>query len=329
MMRAFVQHMENTGVPTGTRNQYRSNFNAHILDAIGEVKCADLSIRSYTALMDAMTAAGDKGPTIKAVNRTLNSMVSFGEPRGYFPTENPFGTDRQRKSVFSEAMKTAARRSETPRTQIRLDHCPSRTDVEKFAVAFERAYPGFGFQLVLLAYSTGLRIGEILALRICDILDNEDGDIEISVTRQLDRHQPWPATVPPKGGRPRTTIVWDYYRWVLEDLTAKARARTGAEHGWLFPRHPSSQKAWLRYAGGLATVAATESEWGWNFHWLRHAFASVSLAPQSAGGYELELASVQRYLGHRKPSTTQDMYLVPQKEHIKNARRRTKEAPGH
>ena len=47
----------------------------------------------------------------------------------------------------------------------RLSTCPKVEDVEKYAAAFEEVYPGYGWRLVLLAFATGLRFSEVLALR--------------------------------------------------------------------------------------------------------------------------------------------------------------------
>lgn len=202
--------------------------------------------------------------------------------------------------------------------------CPTVADVERFADAFEEQYPGYGSRLVLLAYATGLRINELLALRVGDI-DLTTG--EVQVRRQLDRDQAWPATKRPKGHKTRTASLWSHYAWVAEELIADATRPGRADPGWLFPR-PRPVKHFARQVGGFATAAAVAADWPWRFHWLRHAYAATSLAPVDFGGYGLPLASVSAWLGHESESTTQDMYDARQADDTQTARRVTARRPG-
>jgi integrase len=114
---------------------------------------------------------------------------------------------------------------------------------------------------------------------------------------------------------------------VAESLVADALAREGEDHGWLFPRHRSTT-AWADQAGKLAGAAIVDSDWAWTFHWLRHGYASWSLAPQSCGGFGLDLAAVSGWLGHRKVSTTQNTYVQPQSNALATARQATAKLPG-
>ena len=68
--------------------------------------------------------------------------------------------------------------------------------VEKYAAAFEAEYPGYGYRLVLLAYATGMRICELLALRVEHVLFLKD-ETKIIVDWQLDRYEQWPAVRAP------------------------------------------------------------------------------------------------------------------------------------
>lgn len=64
----------------------------------------------------------------------------------------------------------------------------------------------------------------------------------------------------------------------------------------------------------------------WGLHWLRHGYATWSLASPDDGGYGLDLASVSRWLGHHRTSVTQDLYVSPVNDHQERARAVTKRA---
>lgn len=207
-----------------------------------------------------------------------------------------------------------------------LATCPKVLDVENYAAAFEEVYPGFGSRLVLLAFGTGLRINELLALRH-DSINLKTG--EVAVDWQLDRYSPWPARRLPKGGKSRVAILWDCYNDVAASLIEDSLAldEDDEHYGWLFPRYRSTT-AWADQAGKLAGVAKQTCDWDWTFHWLRHAYATYSMASKKSGGYKLEPVSVQNWLGHVRLSTTQDMYVERQSNDVEVARRRTHRLPG-
>jgi len=178
-------------------------------------------------------------------------VVSFGIENGYFVGDEGFACSPQRAKVTKKArIRAAAHDAEVARV-ITLDVCPTVADVMQFAAAFEVEYPGYGFRLVLLAFATGLRLCELLALR-WDSIDLVTG--AVAVNAQLDRYRAWPAVRKPKGGKTRTAEVWTCYLDVAESLVADAVAREGEDHGWLFPRHRSTT-SWAEQAGKLAGAA--------------------------------------------------------------------------
>jgi integrase len=332
--------LRRASAPEGTIRQYKSNWNTWVPDDLGDAKCHAVSLPHFTALLDHLGANDASEQTVRNVVRTLGAVVKWGYSHGYFNTAEPFGETKLLENKVKEARKRARRT--LPRTVPRAglhtgpaaaDHghhyprqlCPTVEDVEKFAVAMEAVYPGYGSRLVYMAYGTGMRFLELLALRDSAVhLDT----CEIDVVDQLDRYHPWPAVVSPKCGNPRTTIVWSCYADVADSLVADARDRdpSDPEYGWLFPRH-RSVTAWADKAGHLVHQARTECEWPWKFHWLRHAFATQSLSPRSVGGYELDPVSVQHWLGHSRLSITQDMYVERRPDDVKVAQELTRNAP--
>jgi len=92
-------------------------------------------------------------------------------------------------------------------------------DASLLAAAFEVEYPGYGFRLVLLAFATGLRICELLALR-WDSIDLATG--AVAVNAQLDRYRAWPAVRKPKGGKTRRVPLAGAVRDLLEIAARQA-----------------------------------------------------------------------------------------------------------
>lgn len=344
LMAAMVAHLREVGAPKGSLNAYRSNWNCWVPEEIRLVRCCDLTLAHWTAIFDNLNYHGAGPGVVRAVQRTLNKLIGWGINRGYLDSPTPFGDPRRRTAIAKDAIGNATRRQaeqplevsaaagaaedghELPDRDIELKHCPDWSDVEKYALAFEALYPGYGYRLVIVAYATGMRLCELLALRVENVRRGPDRT-EIDVDWQLDRYNHWPAVKLPKNDRTRPTIIWEAFWPDLESLIADALARDGAAHGWLFPPLGDSV-AWADMAGHLGTAAKEASGWKWKFHWLRHAFASVSMAPASAGGYDLDEAAVSEWLGHAKLSTTLDMYRVKPKDATRMARIQTHRHPG-
>lgn len=325
LMADLIEHRRLVGAPTGTINQYRSNWNCWVPEDVRLLPCGELQRFHWNRILDFMVEGGASKQTVKAVTRTLGAVNTFGADRGYFANESePFHTSADaRRAAAERAMSAARDGSDRDDGWYAGAVCPTMEQVEAYAGAFESLYPGYGRRLVLTGYATGLRIGELLALKS----GNVDLDQAIiTVDAQLDRHEDWPATRLPKGRKKRTAIMWAWFLPTAASLVHDADGSTD-DRGALFPPSPGVAR-WLDHVGHLATEAADLAGWEWTFHWLRHAFASVSLAPETSGGYGLPLVSVSKWLGHSKPSITQDMYVVRQQDDATTAKAATERIPG-
>ena len=298
--------------PEGTVRQYKSDWNAHMADSIGTVRCREAATWHYRQVFSGLLQEKASQQVMRNVARILGVVIEFGEDNNYFGTEEPFGSATRRTRIVEKYRKRARIAGAEEAKRITLDVCPSAEDVDEYAAAFEAEYPGYGARLVLLAFATGLRFCELLALR-WDSIDLVT--LEVDVDWQLDRYGNWPDLKPPKNGRRREARLWASYADVAASLIADALQREGEEHGWLFPRHRSVTK-WADQAGHLATAAAERCDWDWTFHWLRHAYASWNLA------------KVQRWLGHAKPSTTTDIYMHDTSEDDEDVLEQTRRPPG-
>jgi integrase len=150
----------------------------------------------------------------------------------------------------------------------------------------------------LVAVTTGLRRGELLALRWGDVADGT-----LTVARAFDEVPKVPLAVKtPKGGKPRTVSL---LRRTTDELEVHRLAQELAQHGdakWrdcglVFPtahgvpwRPSSFSVGWGRLQSGV------------RFHDLRHTHATQLLR---AG---VDVATVSKRLGHANPAITLRVY---------------------
>ena len=317
----YVKFLRSSETPQGTTDQYRSNWNCHVPEAVADVSCGDLDVSHWTRVFEEMLTEGATKQTMRAVSRTLGALLTYAEDRNYFGDRDPFGISGDRRGKVVARLANKAPEATDQEQQIGTEHCPAPATIHRFAQVAERVLPGYGFLLVLLAFASGLRFTECLGLRIEHIALHAG---EIRVEQQLNRYQSWPAVAPPKGGKTRTVRIWAAYEWVLGRLLEQAATHTGDHAGWLFPpdrpvkrwadraNHLINQHAVALFNEEAYERADGDSEpWNWTFHWLRHGHASYGLASKDQGGLGFSVTYVQQQLGHEKPSTTTDQYQAP------------------
>jgi site-specific recombinase XerD len=142
--------------------------------------------------------------------------------------------------------------------------------------------------LLMTAYAAGLRVSELVRLRVTD-LDSDRMTIRVEQG---------------KGSRDRYTLL---SRRLLEEL--RAYWRSAQPQPWLFPSqrggHPVSISCAQRIWGQAKREAGVHKRGG--IHALRHAFATHLL---EAG---TDLHTIQRLLGHRHLGTTMRYFHLAQK----------------
>ena len=326
-MQDMLAAMRTASDAEGSIRQYKSNWNTWVPPEIGaKVRCLEVDIKHWSGIFDHANAEGASESTVKNIARTLGVLMEWAVDRGYFASSEPFGDPRRRRKIVKKARKRARVFRAESEGRYLFATCPKVEDVEQYAAAFEGVYPGYGRRLVLMAFATGLRINELLALRH-DSIDIETGSV--LVDWQLNRYEAWPALSRPKGGKTRVAFVWSCYEDVASSLIKDSLAldEDDEHHGWLFPRHRSTT-GFATQAGRLATEAALACDWSWTFHWLRHAYATYSMGSKKSGGFRLDPVSVQEWLGHARLSTTQDMYIERRSGDVKAARKTTRQKPG-
>jgi integrase len=142
-----------------TYEQYQRQVRVHIIPSLGRVKLRNLSPELVQDLYDAKIAAGLKPSSVRSIHAVLHSALEHAHKRRLIP-ENV-------------ASKTDPPRVRPPEIQP-LDAEQTRTFLDA-----ARTEP-LG-SLFVVAVTSGLRIGELLALRWTDI-DLEQGVMRVSRT---------------------------------------------------------------------------------------------------------------------------------------------------
>lgn len=270
-----------------TQRIYDVNIRQHILPDLGQLELAKLTpslLRGWLAGLT--TKIGRRGRALSPASvsqayRTLNRLLSAA-------VENELLGRNPLRSV------------KPPRVEPEAMRFLTHDEVATLAAAIEPRYRA----LVLLAAYSGLRAGEIAALRRkhVDLLRGT-----VTVTEQVQRIGNRHVVLPPKSGAGRRSVVVPGL--VAEALTEHLAtfAESGPD-GLLFPApgggfiRPENfrNRAWLP-----AVAAAGVSPL--RLHDLRHTCASLAIA---AGA---DVKVLQRMLGHASAALTLDRYghLMP------------------
>lgn len=161
--------------------------------------------------------------------------------------------------------------------------------------------------VVAVAIGTGLRRGELLALRWSDV--NLDAR-RLTVHRSLETVKRVTQTKPPKTARGARTIalppfVADILRAQREHQEAQSRnlGLTAREDGWVFTRADGSSWEPGAFSLAFARFVKRAKLPHVRFHDLRHSFGTLALASG------VDLQTVSRALGHESAAITSRIYL--------------------
>ena len=279
---ALVAHR----VRPATLRVYRTALRRHVIPALGRVELARLRPSDVEGMTAGMIDAGSAASTAALARRVLVVCL----------------TDAARDELI---VRNVARLARAPRTAQPFRRALSADEARAFlaAVASDPLGP-----LVALGIATGLRRGELLALRWSDV-DEAAGTL--TVARALARSAGGGyAVAEPKSRRARRTIALPILARdaLRRQGQAQTREREAAGSAWqdrdglIFadpigrPWHPDSvTSAWgaLVRRSGIGHL---------RLHDLRHTAATLSL---SAG---LPVRDVADMLGHSSPSITLDVY---------------------
>lgn len=247
-------------------------------------------------LADAETWLGDAGGLMSAPQEALEAWFADLSRRGLSAAT----AARRRASVrqfyrfaLGEGWRAddPSRRLDAPKQGRSLPKTLSRDEIEALLTAAGAADSTAGLRLITLvemAYASGLRVSELLALRV-----------------EAVRRDPAYLIVRGKGGKERLAPLNSAARKAIKDwLDARDAVRkpNAPDSVWLFPSHGKSGHLTPRRFAQLldqAAVTAGIDPARVSPHVLRHAFATHLLE----GGADLRV--VQTLLGHADISTTQ------------------------
>ncbi|MEE6295704.1 tyrosine-type recombinase/integrase [Georgenia wangjunii] len=254
-----------------TRARNESILARHVLPRWGTVRLADVAHEDVQAWVSDVSASGLAGGTVRKVAGVLAGVLSLA-------------VKSRRLAV------NPARDVELPRQSLTRRRYLTAGQVERLA----DAAGGSGDVVLVLAYC-GLRIGELAALRIrhVDMLRRRFR-VEESVT-EVDGRLEWSA---PKDHQRRSV---PFPAFLADTLAVRMVGRDRDD--LVFPAPQGGALRVRNMRRGWFDAAAVEADVeGLTPHELRHTAASLAV---SAGASVL---SVQRMLGHDKPSTTLDVY---------------------
>lgn len=247
-------------------------------------------------LADAETWLGDAGGLMSAPQEALEAWFTDLSRRGLSAAT----AARRRASVrqfyrfaLGEGWRAddPSHRLDAPKQGRSLPKTLGRDEIEALLTAAGAADSTAGLRLIALvemAYASGLRVSELLALRV-----------------EAVRRDPAYLIVRGKGGKERLAPLNSAARKAIKDwLDARDAARkpNAPDSVWLFPSHGKSGHLTPRRFAQLldqAAITAGIDPARVSPHVLRHAFATHLLE----GGADLRV--VQTLLGHADISTTQ------------------------
>lgn len=269
-------------VKPATLANYRTLFRAHLLPEFGPLpvcRITEARVRNY---LDRLAASGLSASTRRSIQLTLQMILRHAAGQGLMrPVNFP------------------------PLPPLRRQPAVILTDTEFFQLedTLRRHLDGQALGILLCMY-TGLRIGEVCALRWGDI-DLAAG--MVTVSRTLQRISDGPGTHilidTPKSQNSIRSIplprpLLDLMRPFAGPPTAYLL--TGGP-GFMEPRQLQRQFKCILAASGLRPV---------KFHTLRHTFAT-RCAPLT------DPKTLSRLLGHGSIATTMDVYVHPGTEQLR------------
>lgn len=274
---AYLEHLEHVMQRKRTTlADYRGYLRGHLAPFFGERTLDKIDSERVRGYLVAKHAGGLSAKTIQNHLNFLSGLYAFAVRRGW-TTENPvLLVDRPK------APRAAHRRMRF----LRPDELDALIDAVRADVLGEIERP-----LYLMAAMTGLRQGELLALRWTDI---DWAASRVRVSESFTRG----AFDSPKSGRGRSVPMADRLAGELERHFQRSRWQADSD---LVFAHPATgnvldaSKLRKRFRAALVRAGAPPM----TFHELRHTFGTQMAA---AGA---PLRAIQEWMGHADASTTE------------------------
>jgi len=288
-------------VEGGTISAYGSIIRRHLIPSLGELQVGEIEESQYQALAAAL-AKKVAPKTVGNIMGLLNTMLA-----------GKFGQSAVKQGYVC---RNAAKGVELPKRD-KEEVIPPTPEQVSLLLAAAREIGGVRPSVVLMGASTGVRRGEFLALRYCDI-DWFNREIQIrqaiKKAKATDGAHKWQWKMgTPKSKKSRRRIGMTQ---TVSSLLAGLKEASGAgEDDLIFSKASVGLEpadAWIDPdyfdASVFAPIADKAGFSGMRFHDLRHFFASMLIAQGNSAKY------VQDQMGHSSIQVTFDTYghLFPQ-----------------
>jgi site-specific recombinase XerD len=232
----------------------------------------NVSTQDLYGYMDYMLGCGLKTSTVR------NAMFDLSAFFTYLVDDGQMEESPCREVMFVKADKP-------------LPRAMTLEDLDAFTEALETA-PAFDRAAMLTLLRTGMRVGELLGVRVCDV-DMEDMSIRLYVGE--------------KNRLGRVVYFTDDARDALREWM-KERMRTGVDSEYLFAK----KQGLLSYSGMRYVFGVNLERAGlkgkYSPHCLRHTFATL-LANEG-----MDVMYLQRLMGHDSLQSTMRYVVVDEKE---------------
>jgi integrase len=275
------------GVRPSTMEQYRWALFAYVVPVVGESRLTSLTPKQVEQVFLGMAERGLSSSTISKARVPLNMALDQAVRDGVL-LANPV------KSISLPRSKKHSKRDALNRVEL---------DQLMRAARGKRIEP-----LARLAFMTGLRRGELLALRWKDV-DFGDGILHVRGTLKRNRGGGWYLDEPKteKGTRSiplQPAALSSLLRWKdTQEMERDAAGERWQDYGFVFTSNVGSpldgsnvRRQWqaLSEEAGLGKI---------RFHAARHTFATLTL---ESG--KVTLVELSRFLGHGSLTVTADIY---------------------
>ncbi len=270
------------GVKEASFRAYQATIRKHLLPRLGFVPLTSLTPAMVCDFVASLEAAGLSGSTIKGAFRLLNAGLRFAVEEGMI-AKNPC------RRIRIQPKERAEQRVLTPQEQERL----------------RRGAQGADGLMTLLALYTGMRLGEVCALKWADI-HWESGTVSVrrSVQRVCCEESAGRAAKTrlvvglPKTARSQRLLPVPAF--LLERLSAFRQTACRAQTDFIFGRERPAEPRTVqrRFCKAMREMGVQ----GVHFHTLRHSFATRLLEL----GADVKTVSV--LLGHSTARITLDFY---------------------
>ncbi len=267
-----------------TVREYRRRLEAHVLPLIGRRRLGRLTVTDIELVLDEAAKRGLRQASLRGLRNAISAVLS--------------------EAVLSRDLRSnVARAARLP--EVGPEKSKDRATLDEVAALLSKAAGTELYELLIVLVYTGCRIGEALGAKWSDF-DLDAGRWHLSRTTTLNIDGQVVVGDRTKTGDARLVHLQPDAISALR--TQKARvASVRLKHGkmWqendlVFPTHVGTPQDARNLRKDLRVIAE-EAGYRHSFHELRHVFATVAAS-------EVSMASLSKVLGHRRLSTTSDLY---------------------